>query len=126
MLIIEIMSSLPRISLMTEEPPAVTLNVTLTGPSMLVPSQVPGMFLMAVNAFSASVCAAAQAAESAMAARIRVRVRFVMSVPFLLVRILGPSRIYFRFVRGLFVLGLGLAGVLGFHEFLQLVQARCP
>jgi hypothetical protein len=30
-------------------------------------------------------------------------------------------------VRGLFVLSaLGLAGVLGFHEFLQLIQARCP
>src|SRR5215469_9217237 len=40
---------------------------------------------------------------------------------------IGSVTQLFRFVRGLFVFSsLGLAGMLGFHKFLQLVQARCP
>src|SRR5579864_3005087 len=64
-----------RISLMTAEPPPVSLKLTWSSrPSEPFPSQEPGKVLMAVNAFCASVWAEAVAA-TARAARIMQEMR---------------------------------------------------
>ena len=114
---------------MTAEPPPVTLKLTCTAlPSDILPSQVPGIFLIASNAFCAPLCAEAEVAASASAARItacRVRIEFVQIgffVIFVDIGVFLSEFNLFRFTRG----GLCFPLVLGFNKGFQVIQACGP
>lgn len=95
-----------------------TLNVTLTGPSELVPSHVPGMFLIVANAFCASFCAIAYEALITRIGASSLLANLVMAFPFRFMRTFTGVRcgIYF----------LALARIFGLDERFQIVQACGP
>src|SRR5215831_12353168 len=110
----------PMISLMTAEPPEITLKVTCKlRPSEAFDSQVPGIVLIVLKAFWASVWACPVAATAMISSSgSNGRTDFSMGVSFL-------SSFLFSRLR-MFVFCLQFFGVFLFHKGLQACEIRAP